>query len=80
MDGGIQWSTWCADGRAAVFAVGPEGEEDLHAVRIEDGKVFRLTTDTGREISPSCDSRGRVLYSAGRDGELDVRLLTLSLQ
>lgn len=75
--GPVEWTTWCGDSRRVVFSAGANGEEDLYAVRISDGRLERLTATVGREVSAACHAGGQVVFSAGVGDALDLFTLTL---
>ena len=71
---------WTPDGEAVVFRSDRDGVSNLHALRLADRSIVRLTNVLGGAFQPSVSPDGQsVAYSSYSSGGYDVHVAPLSL-
>jgi len=72
--------TWTPDGQAVVFRSDRDGVSNLHALRLSDHRVVRVTNVLGGAFQPSVSPDGRaVAYADYSSLGYDVRIAPLDL-
>jgi len=73
--------TWTPDGTAVVFRSDRDGVSNLHAYRLEDGALLRLTNVLGGAFAPGVAPSGRaVAFSSYSSRGYDVHVADLDLE
>jgi Tol biopolymer transport system component len=72
--------TWTPDGEAVVFRSDRDGVSNLHALRLADRSLVRVTNALGGAFQPSVGPDGRsVAYSAYSAAGYDIHVASLDL-
>jgi len=79
VSGRVRSPSWFPDGRSMVFEADLNGFRDLYRLRVDDGRVERLTKESAGCFEPTLDPRGKaVAFVSSRDGDPEIYRLDLA--